>query len=62
MVAHLASTIHCVDQEIIGWLRRREAAQHPAIWCLPVDCRSHRRRSHQILGDIEAGTASALKS
>jgi len=24
MVAHLASTIHCVDEEIIGWLRRRE--------------------------------------
>jgi hypothetical protein len=21
---HLASTVHCVDEEIIGWLRRRE--------------------------------------
>jgi hypothetical protein len=21
---HLASTIHCIDDEIIGWLRRRE--------------------------------------
>jgi hypothetical protein len=21
---HLASTIHCIDDEIIGWLKRRE--------------------------------------
>ncbi|HWO32516.1 MAG TPA: hypothetical protein VNO32_27280, partial [Candidatus Acidoferrum sp.] len=23
---HLASTIHCIDDEIIGWLKRREQA------------------------------------
>ena len=23
---HLASTIHCIDDEIVGWLKRREQA------------------------------------
>jgi hypothetical protein len=26
---HLAATVHCVDDEIIGWLERRERLSQP---------------------------------
>ena len=32
--SHLASTVHCVDDEIIEWLRRRERRRHERVKCV----------------------------
>ena len=48
---HLASIIHCVDDEVIGWLERLEAKRKKIPVGLPQDQKER--------GPVEGGRASA---
>jgi hypothetical protein len=53
---HLASTVHCVDDEIIGWLKRREQLVYRSKWKLS------QRSSFVVLRSSEARRSACRSS